>query len=245
MDLKIKDVAELLNVSETTIRRWLVDGKIPAYRLNHQFRFSREEIQNWVMSCKMNNDEEFSNVKEKSIKKININKKGSEILSNKIGSQAFSLYRAIYKGGVITDVEGNTKEQVIEESVKIIAKKLSLDANGLTTLLLERESLMPTSLNHGIGVPHTRDFLLPKSYDIISVVFPKNPIDYGAIDGKKVNTLFFLFACNDKRHLHLLAKLAHLTRDNHALNFLKKKPSQSELLQYIKKFESALNAVVV
>jgi len=36
MDLKIKDVAELLNVSETTIRRWLKDGKIPAYQLNHQ-----------------------------------------------------------------------------------------------------------------------------------------------------------------------------------------------------------------
>ena len=30
MDLKIKDVAELLNVSETTVRRWLKDGKIPA-----------------------------------------------------------------------------------------------------------------------------------------------------------------------------------------------------------------------
>ncbi|NGX51641.1 MAG: hypothetical protein K1060chlam2_01514, partial [Chlamydiae bacterium] len=36
MDLKIKDVAELLSVSETTIRRWLSDGKIPAYRLHHQ-----------------------------------------------------------------------------------------------------------------------------------------------------------------------------------------------------------------
>ena len=48
MDLKIKDVAELLNISETTVRRWLVDGKIPAYRLNHQYRFSRIEIENWM-----------------------------------------------------------------------------------------------------------------------------------------------------------------------------------------------------
>ena len=62
MDLKIKDVAELLGVSETTIRRWLAEGIIPAYRLNHQFRFSREEIQNWVMSCRMNrtNEEDAS-----------------------------------------------------------------------------------------------------------------------------------------------------------------------------------------
>ena len=53
MDLKIKDVAELLNVSETTIRRWLKDGKIPAYQLNHQYRFSRGEIEDWMMKCKL------------------------------------------------------------------------------------------------------------------------------------------------------------------------------------------------
>ena len=53
MDLKIKDVAELLNVSETTIRRWLAEGKIPAYRLHHQYRFSRIEIENWMLSCRL------------------------------------------------------------------------------------------------------------------------------------------------------------------------------------------------
>lgn len=58
MDLKIKDVAELLSVSETTIRRWLIGGKIPAYRLNHQYRFSRIEIENWMMSCKLDLEED-------------------------------------------------------------------------------------------------------------------------------------------------------------------------------------------
>ena len=59
MDLKIKDVAELLSVSETTIRRWLTGGKIPAYRLNHQYRFSRIEIENWMMSCKLDQEKEL------------------------------------------------------------------------------------------------------------------------------------------------------------------------------------------
>ena len=49
MDLKLKDVAELLNVSKTTIRRWLADGKIPAYRISNQYRFNRNEIEDWVM----------------------------------------------------------------------------------------------------------------------------------------------------------------------------------------------------
>lgn len=58
MDLKIKDVAELLSVSETTIRRWLLDGKIPAYKLNRQYRFSKIEIENWMMKRKLNVSEE-------------------------------------------------------------------------------------------------------------------------------------------------------------------------------------------
>ena len=53
MDLKIKEVAELLNVSETTIRRWLADGKIPAYKINHQYRFNRAEIEHWVLGQKL------------------------------------------------------------------------------------------------------------------------------------------------------------------------------------------------
>ena len=99
---------------------------------------------------------------------------------------------------------------------------------------------MPTALSNGVGVPHTRDFLLQESYDVIAVVFPRKPIEYGALDGKPVNTLFFLFACDDKRHLHLLAKLAHLSSKAENLSFMKKHPSKPELLDYIKNWEANL-----
>jgi nitrogen PTS system EIIA component len=56
MDLKIKDVAELLNVSEVTIRRLLTEGKIPAYRIKHQYRFNREEIQEWLLRQKVKHE---------------------------------------------------------------------------------------------------------------------------------------------------------------------------------------------
>jgi PTS system nitrogen regulatory IIA component len=55
-----------------------------------------------------------------------------------------------------------------------------------------------------------------------------------------VNTLFFLFACDDKRHLHLLAKLAHLSSKQENLEYLNTHPSKPELLTYIKQWESNL-----
>lgn len=234
MDLKIKDVANLLNISETTVRRWLTEGIIPAYRINHQYRFSRDELQNWVMSQKLaarNGVNPFAEVDFK----IDAN---NECEQPKGGSKQFSLYRAIHKGGVFHHIEGNKKEELIRNTTAEMAKTLSLDAEVLSELLWDRERLQPTALNNGIGIPHTRDFLLKRPYDVISIVFPKEPIDYGALDSKPVHTLFFLLACEDKSHLHLLAKIALLCSQLSSIEFLASKPSREAVLEYIKDWES-------
>lgn len=228
MDLKLKDVAELLNVSETTIRRWISDSKIPYYRLNHQLRFSRSEIENWVLSCKQGGDFSPFPREEEGVHK------------ERLGTHQFGLYRAIHKGGVYRDIPGETKEEVIRFAMKQIARDLHLDAEVLTELLIDRENLMSTALSNGIAVPHTRDFLLQDSYDVVAVVFPKKPIEYGALDGVLVHTLFFLFACDDKRHLHLLAKIAHLSSKGENRSFLESAPNKLQFLEFIKNWEGSL-----
>jgi PTS system nitrogen regulatory IIA component len=225
MDLELKDVAELLDVSENTIRRWIADGRIPYYRLNHRLRFSRSEIENWVLSSKQGG--EFPPIESAS-------------QETRLGTQQFGLYRAIHKGGVYPNIPGGSKKEVICEAMKQIAADLHLDPEVITDLLLDREKLMPTSLSHGVGVPHTRDFLLQESYDVVAIVFPEKPIEYGALDGLPVHTLFFLFACDDKRHLHLLAKLAHLSSNPENLEFMRGHPNKGEILDYIKDWETHL-----
>ncbi|MGH7890533.1 MAG: PTS sugar transporter subunit IIA, partial [Thermodesulfobacteriota bacterium] len=210
MDLKIKDVAELLNVSETTIRRWLKDGKIPAYQLNHQYRFSRGEIEDWMMRCKLNLGKDgFSPFEEKQIYPV---PQDPDPSAQRGGTQQFSLYRAMHKGGVLVDIPAKNKTQLIKTVMQMAAPRLGLDPDLMTELLLDREALMSTALNSGIAVPHPRDILLelPGS-DALITVFPQKPIDYDALDGQPVHTLFFLFSSSDKTHLHLLSKLAHLT----------------------------------
>lgn len=238
MDLKIKDVAELLNVSETTIRRWLTDGKIPAYRMQHQYRFSRIEIEDWMMSCRLNQASgDFLPEQGPKVYPIKDSPLEEEI-DKKTGLQQFSLYRAINRGEVIVDLNASTKEDVISLTMQQTADTLTLDASVLTELLLDREKLMPTALNHGIAVPHSRDLLLKGPVDVITVVFPKSPIDWGALDEKPIHTLLFLFAADDKRHLHLLAKIAHLSSNDEALDLFRSKPDKKELLSYIKQWES-------
>lgn len=232
MDLKIKDVADLLNVSEKTIKRWLSEGNIPSYRINEQHRFNRNEIENWVMSQKI--PDASTDLHDKEV----------TILDNTIkgGIKQFSLYRALHKGDVLIDVKGDTKEEIIRNTMQHMAKKLNLDPEAISELLLDRERQQSTALNHGIGIPHTRDFLMNAHYDVVVVVYPQKPLPYDALDGQPVHTLFFLFACDDKRHLHLLAKIAHLTNQPDTLTFLQTKPQKDDLLNYIKSFESNINS---
>ena len=239
MDLKIKDVAELLSVSETTVRRWLTDGKIPAYRINQQYRFSRIEIENWMMGCKLKPQEEGVSP----FNEIQIYPPIQEPeTASRGGMQHFCLYRAIHQGDVFLNIPGTTKEALIRGTTKAIAQPLGVDAEVLSELLIDREKMMPTALNHGIAVPHTRDFFRKGPLDMVFVVYPNDPIEYGALDGKPVHVLFFLFASNDKGHLQLLSKLAHLGNTPKALEFLRSKPDKKQLLDFIRSWEGQIRS---
>ena len=239
MDLKIKDVAELLNISETTVRRWLNKGKIPAYRLQHQYRFSRLEIENWMMNCRLKkNSKQPHPAKEEQLYLFQDQKKTGQ--EKKTGMQQFSLFRAIHHGGILYDLQARSKETVIRETMEIISRDLGFDPSIISDLFMDREKLMSTALNNGVAVPHMRDFLFKGTTDMIVVVFPKHPINWGALDKYPIHTLFFLFAFDDKRHLNLLAKLAHLSSDKKALKLLRSKPNKKTLLDYIKEREAKI-----
>ena len=44
----IKAAANYLNVSEVTVRRWVKEGKIPAYQFGRAYQFRKEELDNFV-----------------------------------------------------------------------------------------------------------------------------------------------------------------------------------------------------
>lgn len=229
MDLKIEDVADLLNVSESTIRRWLADGKIPAYQLNDETRFNRTEVEDWIVRNEYETEKEFQILQDSEDHKLPSR-----------GIKQYALFRAIHKGGVYHNVPGSCKEEVIQNSSKALCSSLGFDPELMSDLLLDREKLMPTGLNHGIAIPHTREITFNSHYDAVAVVFPKQPIDYGALDHEPVHTLFFLFSCDDKRHLNLLAKIAHLSRDQKVIDFLKKKPIKNDILSFVRSWEAEI-----
>ena len=46
--LRLRDVAELLDVCETTVYVMAADGRLPAFKVGRQWRFPAEEIERFI-----------------------------------------------------------------------------------------------------------------------------------------------------------------------------------------------------
>lgn len=227
MDLELQEVAGLLQVSESELLKWAESGKVPAYFINDRFRFNRQEIEAWVIRQEQDMHQDMHDEGKASTQKPS-------------GSLRFNLFRALNNGDVYSDIEGSNKFEIIRNTMRRLAPQLSLDADVLTELFMDRENLMSTAVGQGFAIPHARDFLLHDHRDVVAVVFLQKPINYDALDGEAVHTLFFLLASDDKRHLGLLSKIAHLTHSRTLKERLLQKPTKSELLEIIKELESKL-----
>jgi nitrogen PTS system EIIA component len=53
MQLTVRDISKLLNISERTIYRWIKEKTIPAYKIHDQYRFNRSEIMDWATANKI------------------------------------------------------------------------------------------------------------------------------------------------------------------------------------------------
>lgn len=225
MDLKLEELASLLDVSENTVRRWLDEGSIPSYSMNDEYRFNREEIEDWILNNPAFVGEEREHLNT-----------GLRDLSLK-----YSLYKAIYRGGVLRDIVVENKQEALHYASSYIAEKFNLDAHVLFDMLMYRENLMSTGIGEGIALPHTKDFLINSHYDIVVPMFLAKSIDFGSLDNKPVCVLFFLFASQDKSHLNLVNKIVHLGMSLEARSFLTSCPDKDQLLAYIKNWESQIH----
>src|SRR5207245_11732162 len=67
MQLGVREVSKLLNVSEKTIYSWVGQGILPAYRVNEQYRFNRAELLEWATSRRINVSAEIFQEPEASV----------------------------------------------------------------------------------------------------------------------------------------------------------------------------------
>ena len=105
---------------------------------------------------------------------------------------SYCLRDYIGKDGIISDLKGSSKQEVIEELLDVAMRSHSLDKAYRTDLLeaiWQREQKSSTGLQNGIAIPHAKTDLVNHLVLIIGR-HPKG-VDFAALD-KKVSKLFVL-----------------------------------------------------
>jgi len=212
MQLSVKDAATLLNVSDETVYKWIRQGEIPCHTVNDQTHFNRAELLEWATARNLQVSPDLF----------------SEGEAGKPGLP--SLVEALKAGGVAYGVGGTDQPSVLRAVVDLLKLPESMDREFLYQILLARESLGSTGVGNGIAIPHVRNpVVLHVSQPTVTLCFLATPIDFQAVDGKPVNTLFTLISPTVKTHLHLLSRLGFVLRNPAFKSALKRQAPVEEL----------------
>jgi len=107
-----------------------------------------------------------------------------------------------------------------------------VDREFLHQVLLARESLGSTAIGGGIAIPHVRNpITLHVARPLVALCFLEHPIDFQAIDGRPVHTLFTIVSPTIKAHLNLLSKLSFGLRASAFADAVARIGSREQILQ--------------
>jgi PTS system nitrogen regulatory IIA component len=217
----MKDVVELLGVPEQAVLKYIREKGLPARKISHQYNFNKEEIKEWILR----------NGIAVSEKLLDLN-----LVKNPV-----SIYSLVKKGGIFFGIEGTNPGEILANAAAKMKVPAGLKKDEILTSLIEREELMPTAVGRGIAIPHPRNPIISDiENESVTVCMLKNPADYGAVDGKKVHTLFIVMSANSRRHLEILSKLLFLCQQEPLVVMLASGNGQEEILAYIGEMEQKL-----
>lgn len=225
MQLSVKDVAGLLDVSEKTVYRWIDDGKLPGYRISGQYRFNRAELLAWATAERIHISPEIFVERE------------SE------GAALPTLEEALVAGGIFYRISGTEPESCLRQVVDILRLPDEVDREFLFQVLLARERLQSTAIGHGVAVPHLRNPIvlhLPKP--MLALCFLESPANFNALDGSPVTALFTLISPRVKAHLHLQSRLAFAMQDDGFRELIQRQAGRDEILEGARRVQNSLAA---
>ncbi len=222
MQVKTRDAARLLGVSEATLLKWLRSGELNATRVNDQYRLNRIDILEFAAS-----------------RKLAIS---PDLLSEIERPQGLpTLAEAVRAGGVHHGVAGDDKASILRAVVNRMPKLRGADRELLYNLLLAREALGSTGFGNGIAIPHPRNpIVLRVTRPEVAICYLDRPIDFEAIDGKPVHTLVTLVSPSTRAHLHLLALAAAALGDPAVVAKLESRADADALVPEVARVEAAL-----
>jgi nitrogen PTS system EIIA component len=107
----------------------------------------------------------------------------------------------------------SSKKRLFQEIGEVAQTSYGLPAQPTVEALLDRESLGPTGVGHGVALPHARLDSLNEVCGVFLIL--EKPLDFDSVDRQPIDIVFSLFAPEDAgvEHLKALALVSRTLRE--------------------------------
>lgn len=132
----------------------------------------------------------------------------------------------------------SSKKRLMHDVADLCASAHGVSAEVAVEALMERETLGPTGVGHGVALPHAR---LAGLDDVVGVfILLEKPIDFDAVDRQPVDVVFALFAPLEAgvEHLKALALVSRTLRQPSLVSKLRANPKPATLYTILTESQS-------
>ncbi len=224
VQLTLRQAANYLGVNESTVRRWITRRGLPAHSVDEQLYLNPIELWEWAVEAGVPVSRALLEDARRSPEEVP------------------PLAVLLREGGIFHDVEGSTKHQILAAFVDRLPLPPEQDRRFLLEVLEAREALGSTGIGDGIAIPHVRNpIVLHVARPFLTLCLLRNPVEFGALDGKPVHILFMVVSPTVPMHLRILARLGFVLRDSDLRQMLRSGADASQILDRLDFIETSRN----
>ena len=144
---------------------------------------------------------------------------------------------------IVIDLKSTGKKEVLSELLLPLIRLIKISPRSkqkILTALISREKLGSTGIGKGVAIPHVKLDIVKKPLLVIGA--SSKGIDFDAIDGELVYTVFLILSPKDGGGLHikLMARLSKVLKDKFLLRKLKNTRTPRQIKETIKVYEEQL-----
>lgn len=131
-----------------------------------------------------------------------------------------------------------SKKRLLHDVSDVFQSAYDLSGENVLSALMERETLGPTGVGHGVALPHARTD--ETDHVIGAFLLVEKPVEFEAVDRQPIDIAFALLAPEDAgvEHLKALALVSRTLRDQTICSKLRRNPDAQTLYTILSESQS-------
>jgi nitrogen PTS system EIIA component len=219
------DIAKFLGESLQGVRKALHGSRLKAIQKQGRMVYSRDDVMNWI-------SENFGSLTTEMLMKADV------ASADRGGLDPYScgITQLLQGGKVYFPRHISTKPSVFR-SLSSMAVELGAvyDQSELCEQLEKREEVLSTALRCGAALVHPLEITrIYVEHELLLLMIPPHPVPFGESSGRLTSLFFLLLFPDPHKHVHILARINRLLRDNVFIETLLESITEDEVINAVR-----------